>query len=129
MEHKTMNDAHVTVQELRDIIKQFVTERDWMQYHNPKNLSMSIAIEAAELMEKFQFVSNEESIALSQSHKQEIAHELCDVLGYVLNFANAADIDLSSYFVEKMALNRKKYPIQIAKGEYAKYTKLDKKSA
>ena len=103
MEKKKMNDSEVAVQELRDIIKQFVTERDWMQYHNPKNLSMSMAIESAELMEKFQFVSNEESIELAKSHKQEIAHELCDVLGYVLNFANAADIDLSSYFVEKMA--------------------------
>ena len=125
MNNKKMHDSHVTIQELRDIIKQFVTERDWMQYHNPKNLSMSIAIEAAELMEKFQFVSNEESMELSQSHKQEIAHELCDVLGYVLNFANAADIDLSSYFVEKMALNRKKYPVAVAKGAYGKYTKLD----
>ena len=124
MNNKEMHDSRVTVQELRDIIKTFVVERDWMQYHNPKNLSMSIAIEAAELMEKFQFVSCAESITLSQSHKEEIAHELCDVLGYVLNFANAADIDLSSYFVEKMELNRKKYPVNVAKGAYGKYTKL-----
>ncbi len=125
MNNKKLNDSEVTVKELRDIIKQFVMERDWMQYHNPKNLSMSLAIESAELMEKFQFVSNEESIEIAQSHKQEIAHELCDVLGYLLNFANATDIDLSTYFVEKMELNRQKYPIEKAKGSFGKYTKLN----
>ncbi len=118
-------DNATTVQEIKNIIKQFVTERDWMQYHNPKNLSMSMAIEAAELMEKFQFVSNEESIELAQSHKQEIAHELCDVLAYVLSFANAADIDLSTYFAEKIELNRQKYPIEKSKGSFGKYTKLN----
>ncbi len=118
-------DNATTVQELKDIIKRFVTERDWTQYHNPKNLSMSMAIEAAELMEKFQFVSNEESIEIAQSHKQEIAHELCDVLAYVLSFANAADIDLSSYFTEKIELNRQKYPIEKSKGSFGKYTKLN----
>ena len=83
-----MHDSKVTVQELRDFMKKFVAERDWTQYHTPKNLSMSIAVEAAELMEKFQFVSNEESIELAQSHKQEIAYELCDVFAYLLSFAN-----------------------------------------
>ncbi len=125
MNNKKVNDSEITVKELRNIIKQFVTERDWMQYHNPKNLSMSMAIEAAELMEKFQFVSNEESIELAQSHKQEIAHELCDVLAYVLSFANATDIDLSTYFMEKMELNSQKYPVEKAKGSFGKYTKLN----
>ena len=126
MNDKKMHDTIITIQELRDIMKQFVTERDWMQYHNPKSLSMSMAIESAELMEKFQFLSNEESIEIAQSHKQEIAHELCDVLAYVLNFANVADIDLSTCFAEKMALNRKKYPVEKAKGAFGKYTKLTK---
>ncbi len=118
-------DSKTSVQELRDIMQQFVAERDWAQYHNPKNLSMSIAIEAAELMEKFQFVSNEESQELAQSNKQEIADELSDVLAYVLSFANAADIDLSSSFVKKMEKNSKKYPVAVAKGAYGKYTKLN----
>ena len=119
-------DTETTIKELREIMNQFVSERDWLPYHSPKNLSMSMAIEAAELMEKFQFVSPEESIKLAQSHKQEIAHELCDVLAYVLSFANAADIDLTTHFIEKMALNRKKYPIEKAKGSFGKYTKLNK---
>ncbi len=119
-----MSDRIVIIQELKDTIKQFVAERDWMQYHNPKSLSMSIAIEAGELMEKFQFLTNEESFEIAKSHKDEVAHELCDVLSYVLNFANIADIDLSAYFEEKMKMNRNKYSIEEAKGAYGKYTKL-----
>lgn len=123
---KKFNDKDTTLQALKDIIKKFVVERDWTQYHTPKNLSMSIAIEAAELMEKFQFVESDESFEIVQKYKEEVAHELADVLSYVLNFANACDIDLSSYFVEKMALSAKKYPADIAKGSYGKYTKLGK---
>jgi NTP pyrophosphatase (non-canonical NTP hydrolase) len=119
-----IHDTVTTLQELKKLIKQFVVERDWTQYHTPKNLSMSIAIEAAELMEKFQFVENEESFDIVKKHKDEIAHELVDVLGYVINFANVCDIDLSSYFVEKLELNKKKYPVDVAKGSYGKYTKL-----
>ncbi len=127
--NKEINDQITTIKELRDSIKQFVVERDWTQYHDPKSLSMGIAIEAAELMEKFQFLTNEESFEVAKNHKDEVAHELCDVLGYVLNFANATDIDLSSYFVEKMEMNRKKYPVEKAKGAYGKYTKLTKAAA
>lgn len=121
---KKFHDKSTTLQELKDINKKFVEEREWTEYHTPKNLSMSIAIEAAELMEKFQFVDNKESFEIAQKHKEEIAHELVDVLGYVVNFANACNIDLSSYFVEKVALNAKKYPVEVAKGSYGKYTKL-----
>ncbi len=121
---KNFNDKETTIQELKDIIKKFVVEREWTEYHTPKNLSMSIAIEAAELMEKFQFVTSEESFEIAQKHKQEVAHERFDVLGYVLNFANACNIDLSSYCVEKITLNEKKYPIEVAKGSYGKYTKI-----
>ncbi len=123
---KEFNDKTTSLKELRDIIKKFVTEREWEPHHSPKNLSMSIAIEAAELMEKFQFIEGSESFEIVKKHKDEIAHELVDVLGCVLHFANACDIDLSSYFVEKMALNRQKYPIDVAKGSYGKYTKLNK---
>ncbi len=121
---KKFHDNETTIQELKDIIKKFVMDREWKEYHTPKNLSMSIAIEAAELMEKFQFVSNEESYEIAQKYKEEVAYELVDVLGYVINFANACDIDLSSYFVEKVKLNEKKYPVESAKGSYGKYTKL-----
>ena len=121
------NDKIMTIAQLKEIIKKFADERDWSQFHDPKNLSMSIAIEAAELMEKFQFVSNQESIELAKTNKTEIAHELVDVLSYVLSFANRCDIDLSSTLEEKMVLNRKKYPVELAKGSHLKYSKLHKK--
>lgn len=124
MHNKKTNDADTSIQELKEIIATFIKERDWQQFHTPKNLSMSIAIEAAELMEKFQFVSPEESITLAQSHKSEIAHELVDVLAYIMSFANVAGIDIASTYREKMALNGKKYPANASKGDFGKYTKL-----
>ena len=119
-----MHDESTTIQELKDRIKQFVDERDWSQFHNPKNLSMSIAIEAAELMEKFQFVSQRESAEIVQLHQQEIAHELVDILAYIMSFANVSGIDIASRYHEKMQRNAQKYPAERARGDYGKYTKL-----
>ena len=127
MTNKQLKDNQTTVQELKDSMKEFVTEREWTEYHNPKNISMSISIEAAELMEKFQFLTAEESIAIAQTHKQEVSHELADILSYVLSFANATGIDLSAVFQEKLKLSTRKYPVEKAKGTYVKYTKLDQK--
>ncbi len=122
-----MNDKNATIQELKDIIAAFTKERDWAQFHTPKNLSMSIAIEAAELMEKFQFVSNEESVVIAREHKQEVAHELIDVLAYAMSFAHMCDIDIISTYKEKMKLNALKYPADISRGDFGKYTKLKSK--
>lgn len=110
--HRKINDETVTLAELKSFIKKFIITRDWQKGHNPKNLSMSIAIEAAELMEKFQFVSNEESTVLAQKYKEEVAHEFIDVLVYMLNFANACDPDIATYFYEKMAINARRFPIK-----------------
>ena len=124
--NKTYTDKATTLQELKDFMGKFVEERDWTRFHAPKNLSMSIAIEAAELMEKFQFLTNEESIKIAQTHKEEVAHELVDVLAYMLSFANMCDIDLTATYMEKMKLNAKKYTVELAKGDFGKYTKLEK---
>ena len=123
---KQYKDSETQIQELKDIIQQFVVERKWLQFHTPKNLSMSIAIEAGELMEKFQFVESEESFQIVKEHKEEVAHELVDVLAYICSFANVCEIDLAYYFTQKMGLNRKKYPVELAQGDYGKYTKLKK---
>ncbi len=125
-EEKKYTDTLTTLQELKDFMGSFVKARDWTQFHTPKSLSMSIAIEAAELMEKFQFLTNEESITIAQSHKEEVAHELVDVLAYVLSFANQCDIDLSATYIQKMKLNAQKYTVERAKGDFGKYTKLEK---
>ncbi len=122
-----MNDKKVTIQQIKDLATQFAKERDWEQFHDPKNLSMSISIEAAELMEKFQFFTNEESVQIAQSYKEQVSHELADVLAYVLRFSAMTGIDLASTLAEKIKLNEKKYPIQKVKGnDYGKYTKLKK---
>ncbi len=90
-------DAEVTVATLRQLVQRFVEERDWQRFHTPKNLAMSIAIETAELMEHFQWLTVEESIALVQDEtaRAAIAEELADLLIYSLSFANSADIDVS----------------------------------
>jgi NTP pyrophosphatase (non-canonical NTP hydrolase) len=105
-------DAAVTLAELKTFIKHFSQVREWDKEHNPKALSVSIAIEAAELMEKFQFVSEAESSLLAQRYKEQVAHELIDIFVYLLNFANNADIDIAKYFYEKMAINSKRFPVE-----------------
>ena len=123
---KKYADNITTLQELKEYMGNFVDEREWTRFHSPKNLSASIAIEAAELMEKFQFLSEEESYKIAASHKQEVAYELVDVLAYMLSFANRCDIDLSATYMEKMQLNAKKHSVEHAKGDSGKYTKLEK---
>jgi len=106
-------DTDTTIAELRQAVGKFVEQRDWNQYHTPKNLSMSIAIEAAELMEPFQWLSNEESQALVKEPKAqaEAADELADILIYCLSFANQADIDISEAVLAKLARNQTRFPI------------------
>ncbi len=97
---------------------QFANERDWNQFHSPKNLSMSIAIEAAELMEHFQWISQEESSSLTDAKRHEVQEELADVVCYCLALANSMDFDISKAFEHKMARNREKYPAETFKGFY-----------
>jgi NTP pyrophosphatase (non-canonical NTP hydrolase) len=107
-----MSDAETTVAELRALVRNFVEERDWRQFHAPKNLAMSLAIEAAELMEHFQWISTEESreIAAKPGELAEVSDELADVLCYALAMANQLDIDLSTAIRSKMIKNEEKYP-------------------
>lgn len=106
-------DANTTISQLRIEVEQFVQERDWGKYHTPKNLGMSIAIEAAEIMEHFQWHSSQQSIELVRNAeiKNLVADELADVLVYCLILANQAEIDISSAVRSKMARNRGRFPI------------------
>lgn len=106
-------DTLTTVSALRQAVSQFVAERSWEHYHTPKNLSMSIAIEAAELMEHFQWGSLEESDSLVQNSESRltVADELADVLIYCLALANQADIDLSSAILTKLERNAGRFPV------------------
>jgi len=114
-----MSDQQTTVSELKDLMQQFVAERDWQPFHTPKNLSMSLAIEAAELMEHFQWVEN----PMGPTERDEIDHqgvkeELADVMCYALSFATAMNIDIADAVREKMKKNAQKYPAEQFKGRY-----------
>ncbi len=115
-----MNDTQTTLAELREAVRQFVDERDWQQFHSPKNLSMALAIEAGELMEHFQWLDGEATRNLSESPEKlaAIGEELADVLSYMLALANSLDIDLAATHEKKMVRNRAKYPVEQFRGRF-----------
>lgn len=103
---------------------EFRDARDWKQFHNPKDVALSLVLEAAEVMEHFQWKSAEEMKEYVQSHKGEIADELADVLYWIAVMSSDLNIDLPKAFESKMQKNGKKYPVEKAKGKHAKYTQL-----
>ena len=115
-----MSDSTTTVAQLREVIRQFVDERDWQQFHAPKNLSMALAIEAAELMEHFQWISVEASRQMRDDPEKRAAagEELADVIGYALALANELGLDVSETMQAKMRKNIEKYPVDEIKGRY-----------
>lgn len=104
-------DSETTLQELKALITEFTAERGWNEYHKPKNLAMSIAIEAAELMEHFQWDDLPDH-KTDAEQKQKIADELADVLIYCFEFANKTGIDISSSFRQKIQKATHKYPVK-----------------
>jgi NTP pyrophosphatase (non-canonical NTP hydrolase) len=102
----------------------FAAERDWDQFHNPKNLAMALAGEAGELVEHFQWLTFEEAASLPQATRNEVALECADVLLFLLRLADKLDIDLVMAARKKLALNAKRYPVEKARGRATKYTKL-----
>ena len=115
-----MSDSDTTVSQLRQLVNDFVEHRDWHQFHAPKNLAMSMAIEAAELMEHFQWLSIEQSRAIAQQPEQleAVGEELADVLCYALAMANELQLDLSTTIRRKMQKNERKYPADEYRGRY-----------
>jgi dCTP diphosphatase len=111
-----------SLDELRQQIDTFVNERDWAQFHSPKNLAMAMIVEAAELVEHFQWDTIQESYDLSAEKRQEVAHELADTFVYLLRLAEVTGIDLIQAANDKIGLNAIKYPVDKAKGSNAKYT-------
>lgn len=110
---------------LNDLIiqlRQFADERDWDQFHSPKNLAMALIVEAAELVELFQWLSEAQSSHLSPQQLQKVEEELADIQLYLLRLADKLDIDLVAAATKKIALNKEKYPAKQAKGNAKKYT-------
>ncbi|RXK53313.1 nucleotide pyrophosphohydrolase [Oleiharenicola lentus] len=123
---KPMSDAQTTVGEIRARVLAFARERDWEQFHSPKNLSMALAAEAGELMEHFLWTEAKDSAApLADAKKREqIEDEIADVVIYALEFANIGGIDLAKAIEAKLAKNAAKYPVEKARGSAKKYTEL-----
>ena len=121
-----LTDAATTIAELKTRLLAFVRERDWEQFHSPKNLSMALAAESGELMEHFLWSTTEQSraIAADAAKRGKIADELADVVIYALEFANITGLDVAAAIEAKMATNAKKYPVEKAKGRADKYTEL-----
>jgi dCTP diphosphatase len=115
-----MPDATMTVATLKDAMRRFVAERDWEQFHSPKNLSMGAAVEAAELMEHFLWVDNDASreVVRDPARLGEIADEMADVACYLLAMSNTLGIDLSDAITAKLAKNAVKYPAEQYRGRY-----------
>lgn len=121
-----LSDSSTTVLLLKERVLAFVRERDWEQFHSPKNLSMALAAEAAELMEHFLWATPEAArdVANDPAKRAKIAEELADVVIYALEFANATGLDVASSIEEKIEANGRKYPVEKARGRSAKYTEL-----
>lgn len=107
-----------------DRIRKFRDERDWLQFHNPKNLAVSVSIEAAELLELFQWTSGEESARYAADNREKVSDEMADVAIYLLELADILGIDLAKAIDAKLEKNAVKYPVEKSRGVSTKYTDL-----
>ncbi len=114
-----MADHDTTFADLRQRVAEFVAARDWEQYHVPKNLSVSVAVEAAELMEHFQWLTHEQAaVAMQDDEKRAaVADELADVLIYAFSLANVLNVDVSAAIVNKLARNERRFPVEEWRGQ------------
>ncbi len=110
------------IDDLKHKIRKFADDRNWDQYHSPKNLSMALIAECGELVEHFQWMTEEQSVNISAETLEEISHELADVFVYLLRLSDKLGIDLLEATHRKIALNEKKYPADKVRGSSKKYT-------
>ena len=109
---------------LREALRRFAAERDWDQFHSPKNLAVALSVEAAELLEHFQWLTDEQSAALSPETRARVSEEVADVLLYLIRLADRLDLDVIACATDKLRRNAEKYPIEKARGNAKKYTDL-----
>ena len=114
----------MTIEEIQDRIRKFRDERDWMQFHNPKDMAAALAIEAAELQEIFLWQTGDAIEATATAKRERIEEEIADVAVYLLELADNLGVDLPKAIESKLAKNALKYPVEKAKGSNAKYTEL-----
>ncbi|WP_250453245.1 nucleotide pyrophosphohydrolase [Caballeronia sp. ATUFL_M2_KS44] len=110
---------------MRDLLREFVSERDWSRFHSPKNLAAALSVEASELLEPFTWLATGDKTELDDAKLRAIRHEMADVLAYLVMLADSLDVDLHSALLEKMAINRTKYPAHKVRGDARKYSEYD----
>jgi len=116
------NSAIDPLHELRSALRQFAAERDWDQFHSPKNLAIALSVEAAELLEPFQWLKDGAAAELGPERLAEVREEMADVLLYLVMLADKLDVDLVAAARDKLAQNALKYPVEKARGSAKKYT-------
>ena len=119
-----MDDKDTTVEHLKDIVRKFCEDRDWDQFHNPKDLAIGISTEANELLDLFRFKSEEEMKTMMKEERKEIGEELADVLYFVLRFAQINSFDLTQELVNKLEINERRYPVERSRGSNKKHSEL-----
>ncbi|MBH1977177.1 MAG: nucleotide pyrophosphohydrolase [Comamonadaceae bacterium] len=119
-----LRSTHDPLQTLARQLQQFADARDWGPFHAPKNLASALTVEAGELLEHFQWLTEDQSRQLTPNQKQAVAHEMADVLLYLVQLSTALDINLVDAAQAKMALNAQKYPVEQARGHNRKYDAL-----
>jgi len=124
MDKRDLNPPADVLVALRDELRRFAADRDWDQFHSPKNLASALAVEAAELLEPFQWLTEEQSRQLSAEQSEAVRDEMADVLLYLVRLADKLDIDLAAAATDKIVRNSAKYPVEKAKGSSKKYTEL-----
>jgi len=119
-------DSDTTLTDAKQMISRFVEERDWLQYHDPKNLVMAMMSEVGELADHFRWVNNTDSraLAISSEHATEVSDELADIMMFAIEFASVCDIDIASAITSKLEKNAERYPVEKAKGSSKKYNRL-----
>ena len=111
------------INEITNKIKKFSEDRNWDKFHTPKNLTMALSVEVAELVEIFQWLSQEESSNLNEDNLQSVKEELADILIYLIRIADKFNIDLEESVDEKILINEQKYPVELSRGNAVKYNK------
>jgi len=124
MNRRSSDVARDSLLNLRDALREFSAERDWGKFHSPKNLAIALSVEAAELLEHFQWISDADSADMTPATRTKVGEELADVLIYLVQLADKLDVDLTKAANEKLQQNAEKYPVDKARGSSKKYSEL-----
>ena len=114
----------MSLEELRGALRRFASDRDWDQFHSPKNLAIALSVEAAELLEHFQWTAEDDQGSLAPDLHAKVGEEIADVLLYLVRLADKLNIDLLAEATQKIQINAAKYPVEKARGSNKKYTEL-----